>query len=234
MSNRLPSRWGPGSPPAAVVFDCDGVLIESVNIKTEAFTELFAQYPQHLAAIVDHHQTHLGISRFEKFEWIYRELLGRELADDESVALGSKFSELVFDRTLRCPEVPGAGTTLSILHEAGVALFVASGTPQDELESIIAARGWELLFDGIHGSPRTKTQILGSIAEACSVAPSSLAFVGDGWSDYQAALGTGATFILRETVAQTDRFSDFRGARVPNLIGLQELLPNLHMRSFDG
>ena len=178
MSNRLPPSWSPGRTPAAIVFDCDGVLIESVDIKTEAFTELFAEYPQHHAAIVDHHQTHLGISRFEKFEWIYRELLGRELTDDESVALGSKFSEPVFDRTGRCPEV-------------------------------------------------------GSIAEACSVTPSSLVFVGDGWSDYQAALGTGATFILRETVAQADRFSDFRGARGPNLVGLQELLHDLRMQSSD-
>ena len=44
----------------AVVFDFDGVIIESGDIKTEAFLELFAAYPEHLPAIKRHHLDHLA------------------------------------------------------------------------------------------------------------------------------------------------------------------------------
>jgi phosphoglycolate phosphatase-like HAD superfamily hydrolase len=210
--------------PAAVVFDCDGVLIESVEIKTEAFVALFADYPEHLDAIARHHQTHLGISRFEKFEWIHRELLGHELDADESAELGRRFSRLVFERAVRCPEVPGASETLEGLHDAGVPLFIASGTPQEELERLIAARGWHALFRHIHGSPDTKPRILSGISRALDCSPGAMVFVGDGRSDLDAARETGVRFLLRETPAQAEHLADYDGPRAADLRGLADRL----------
>jgi len=214
--------------PAAVVFDCDGVLIESVDIKTAAFADLFCDYPEHGAAITEHHLAHLGISRFEKFSWIYRELLHRELSDADRVALGRRFSDLVTQGARSCPEVNGASGTLAALHDRAVPLFIASGTPQAELDGVIAARGWTRLFDGIYGSPAAKPEILAKIAHTVGSTPSQLVFVGDGWSDYEAAQATGATFVLRETAAQADRFLGYRGARIEDLEDFVTRLPELH------
>jgi len=217
------------SRPAAVVFDCDGVLIESVAAKSAAFVELFANHPEHAEAIADHHLTHLGISRFEKFRWIYRELLERELSDAQSEALGHRFSELVASVARTCPEVPGAGTTLTALHYSGIPLFVASGTPQAELEEVIAHRGWTELFAAIYGSPRTKPEMLSAIAATVDSAPSRLLFVGDGASDLEAARQAGSHFVWRETEAQRERFRDYEGARIGDLedfvARLSELMP---------
>jgi phosphoglycolate phosphatase-like HAD superfamily hydrolase len=222
---------GQDSPerPAAVVFDCDGVLIESVEIKTEAFVELFADHPEHHEAIARHHQTHLGISRFAKFEWIYRELLDFDLEGGESAELGRRFSKLVFARTVACPEVPGTVETLEALHGAGVPLFIASGTPQAELRRLIAARGWGAYFRGIHGSPRTKPSILESIAQALHCSPEAMVFVGDGRTDLEAARETGTRFVLRETPAQAAFFTDYDGPRVADLRGLPD-----HLTAPDG
>lgn len=210
--------------PAAVVFDCDGVLIESIEIKTEAFLELFADHPEHHAAIARHHQTHLGISRFEKFAWIYRELLGYELEPGESEELGLRYSKLVFERAVACPEVPGAGEALATLHAAGMPLFIASGTPQEELERLLAARGWRQYFRSIHGSPRTKPSILRDVARALHCAMETVVFVGDGRSDLEAAQETGAAFVLRETAAQADLLADYTGPRRADLRGLVTFL----------
>lgn len=219
----VPSDAGPLGL-AAVVFDCDGVLIESVDIKTEAFLEVFADHPEHREAILRHHQAHLGVSRFEKFAWFHRELLGRELGAAESAALGRRYSELVFERAVRCPEVPGAGETLTALQAAGVPLFIASGTPQEELERLIAARGWSERFQGIHGSPRTKPSILRGIAEELACPTEGLVFLGDGRSDFEAAREVGARFILRETPPQAPLLTGFQGPRRADLRGLAALL----------
>jgi len=203
--------------PAAVVFDCDGVLLESVEIKNNAFRELFADHPQHLEAIERHHQQHLGISRYEKFRWIYRELLKRNLSAAESAELGRRFEQLVSRAMESCPEVPGAAATLAKLAELGLPLFVASGTPQGELEAILEARAWSHYFTQIHGSPQSKPEILNGIARLLETPLRRLLFVGDGESDHQAALETGVRFVLRETAAQRERFIDYAGPRVTDL-----------------
>lgn len=213
MATTSPNR----EQPAAVVFDCDGVLLESVEIKNNAFRQLFADHPQQLDAIERHHQQHLGISRYEKFRWIYHELLECELDAAESAELGRRFEEIVGRAMQECPEVPGTAIALAELTRLGIPLFVASGTPQGELEAILEARSWGHHFAEIHGSPRKKPEILNSIARLLETPPGQLLFVGDGESDHQAALETGVRFVLRETPAQRERFIDYAGPRVADL-----------------
>lgn len=210
--------------PAVVVFDYDGVLTETGEVKVAAFRKLFAEHPRHLDAIVRHHLDHLGVSRFEKFDWIYRELLGRPLDRPTRDRLGRRFSELVVGASSDCPEVAGATRCLEALHAEGVPLHVASGIPEEELTALITGRGWSPYFDGVHGSPRSKSEILGGILDRHAVAADRVVFVGDGWSDYQAARATGVRFVLRETPEQRDRFRGVDVARIADLHPLPELL----------
>lgn len=71
---RRPER---GSPPTeAVIFDFDGVIVESADIKTEAFIALYKEHgAQAVAAAVAHHQANGGISRRKKIRHIHREHL---------------------------------------------------------------------------------------------------------------------------------------------------------------
>src|SRR5688500_2811176 len=101
---------------AAVAFDFDGVILESSDIKTEAFVELFAHHGAAVAeGVREHHLARLGVSRFRKFEWIYEHLLGRKITDEESAELGDRFNALVIRRVLDCPMVRGAREALAAL-----------------------------------------------------------------------------------------------------------------------
>ena len=67
-----------------IVFDCDGVILESVDAKTKAF----AQVAEPLGAeardrLVLYHTLHGGVSRREKFAWLYREVFHREITHEE-------------------------------------------------------------------------------------------------------------------------------------------------------
>ncbi len=207
----------------AVVFDFDGVILESAEIKTEAFLELFAAYPEHREAILRHHYEHLGISRFEKFAWIYRNLLGRELDGAESRRLGEAYSALVLERVLVCPPVPGALELLADLR-GRLRAFVASGTPQLELEEIVERRGLAPFFEEVRGAPETKEAIVRGLLERHHLAPTAVLMVGDGLSDYRAALAAGVRFVARESDHQ-----DFGGAEVRRIADLAQLRPLLGM-----
>ena len=93
----------------AIVFDFDGVLVESVEVKTRAFARLFAgETPEAVERIVTYHRQHGGISRFEKFETIYRDLLKRPLSEEIFHALCEQFSRLVVEEVVAAPWVEGA------------------------------------------------------------------------------------------------------------------------------
>jgi phosphoglycolate phosphatase-like HAD superfamily hydrolase len=182
----------------AVVFDFDGVILESADIKTDAFVELFAHRPEHQEAIRAHHLDNLGISRFEKFAWIYENLFCEQLTAEASDALGAQFSALVFDKVLACPFVAGAESALDSL-KGRVPLYVASGTPHEELLRIIEQRALGRYFEGVHGSPRKKSDVLAEVAARHGLACDQVVMVGDGETDFRAAQEAGSRFYARRT-----------------------------------
>lgn len=196
------TRTPPDTKYKAIVFDFDGVILESAEIKTHGFRELFAHEPEHLDAIVRHHLDNLGISRFKKFEWVYRNLLRRPLPAAKAKQLGERYSALVYERALRCPMVPGAKQLLEGLH-GKLPLFVASGTPQEELSRIVEHRSLGRYFVEVCGSPESKESILLRLLAKHQLARSETVMVGDGLSDLEAAESTGIGFVGRVNGEQT-------------------------------
>jgi phosphoglycolate phosphatase-like HAD superfamily hydrolase len=200
----------------AVVFDFDGVILESADIKTRAFLALYAAYPEKLPAIREYHLNHVGISRYVKFEYIQGEILGLHYTDADRARLSAEFERLTLEQILRCPEVPGAA---QLLRQLGgrVLRVVASGTPHEELQKIVAHRGMSGWFDEVWGTPRTKPEILLDVLTRHHLPPQRVLMVGDGMSDYQAARETGVRFLARETDAV------FEGLPVEKVRDLEEM-----------
>jgi HAD superfamily hydrolase (TIGR01549 family) len=189
----------------AVIFDFDGVLAESVDIKTEAFAKLFEpEGPEAVDAVVRYHLEHGGVSRFEKFRYMYREVLKRPLPEGEFDSLCRKFEQLVLEGVIAAPEVNGATECLKGL-KGKAKLFIVSGTPVGEIRLIAKARKIEHFFDGIYGSPEGKAELIRKVLGAEGLDPGEVVFVGDSMTDYEAAMETGTGFIARAT-HETEEF----------------------------
>lgn len=214
------------SVPTVLVFDFDGVIIESADIKTRAFRDLFSAYPDHMDAIVAYHEANAGISRFKKIRHIHKHFLGKPLADQEEQKLGERFATLVVKEVLRCPFVPGALELLRACSRTH-ALFVASGTPEEELRRLVEARGLAGLFREVCGSPKTKDAILEDILAVTKAPRTSILFVGDGLSDYEAASAAGVAFIGRVRPASRNLFEPFGVPVVEDLFDLGRMLEGL-------
>jgi phosphoglycolate phosphatase-like HAD superfamily hydrolase len=181
--------------PKAIIFDFDGVILDSADIKLRAYTTVYKdEDPAKLRKLVEHAQLHGGVTRRIKFEHYERELFGRS-GDAETVdALCRRYSEIVFDAVLRCPFIEGAQQLLE--HAAGkVAMHVVSGTPHDELRHIIEARGLSHFFHTICGAPAEKRIAFDTIVKDEGCDRSRVLAVGDSMTEYEAARDAGIGFL---------------------------------------
>ncbi len=180
----------------AIVFDFDGVLCESVEIKTQAFRKLFASHPERLEEVIDFHMRNGGLSRFAKFEIIYRDILKKPLPEEEMARLAREFVVYSREAVIAAPMVRGA---MEFLEEYSrkILLFVASGTPETEMVEIVKAKGLGAYFRGVFGSPRLKADIVRTIFEQYALKAAEVIFVGDSLTDHAAAQQTGLFFVGR-------------------------------------
>ena len=80
-----------------VIFDFDGVILESVSVKTDAFRSLFSFVPDHIDEIIEYHLSHGGVSRFDKFRFIYQDILKKDLSEEQFNFLSEEFAKLVYN-----------------------------------------------------------------------------------------------------------------------------------------
>jgi len=182
---------------SCIIFDCDGVILESVSVKTRAFARLAEPFgAEAVDRLVMYHTAHGGVSRYKKFEWLYREVLGREITQEELADLGRRFAEIAFEEVCRCDLVPGIEEVLRSRH-GRTPMYVCSGAPQEELRTVLQRRGLDRYFAGIYGSPPAKTELLREIIRLAGVDPASAVMVGDSVTDLDAAEAVGTRFYGR-------------------------------------
>ncbi len=208
----------------AVIFDLDGVIIESAEIKTRAFELLFADYPDKVPEFIAYHKKNAGISRYLKFRHFYEKILGQELSVEKEAELGERFSQIVLEQILKAPFVPGAIEFLS-RNKDHYYFFIASGTPEEELQNIIAYRQLSHFFREIHGTPKQKTDIIEDILDRYFFEREEGVFIGDAQSDRVAAEKAGVSFIARITPGD-DHLQDCRW-QANDLTTLDSILENI-------
>lgn len=202
----------------AVFLDFDGVVVESADIKTEAFGRMFSS--ESLSArkrIARYHAEHMGVSRHVKFRHIYKTILRRPLGAAGERKLGRDFSRLVKDRVVNCPFVLGAERFLARWSDQA-ALHLVSGTPQIELRNIVAWRGLTKYFRGVYGSPRTKSDIVKELLRRGKYDRRRVVFVGDAMTDLREAARAEILFVGR--AVRASHFHPFRPPVVQDLVSL--------------
>ena len=207
----------------AIVLDFDGVILESNHVKAETFRRLFSHYPQHAEAIVKLHRDHGGMPRQEKLRIICEDIIGRPVDREGIRRLSKEFGRLADDAMMACPFTPGALEFLQTYSDV-CPLFIATGTPEDEMQPLIERRGLAQLFAGVYGSPRDKAAILRDVMSENGWRPSQIIFVGDSIDDYKGAHATGVPFVGRIAPGKADTFT---GTNIGLIV---ESLVELHQR----
>ena len=192
----------------AIIFDFDGVLAESVNVKGDAFVALYKEEPQSVQKqVLDYHQKHGGVTRYDKIRYYEETLCNRAVNEQRVEEIAQQFSDIVEEGVIRSPWVDGAQEFLEIHYQA-MPFYIASATPEEELIRIVKARNMDYYFKGVYGAPIKKHEHIGKVMEDHNFSPAEIVMIGDAMTDYDAAKVTGTHFIGRRLPNKASPFPD--------------------------
>jgi phosphoglycolate phosphatase-like HAD superfamily hydrolase len=201
---------------AMIVFwDFDGVIKESIYIKTKAFVKLFEPYGTEIAEKVRlHHEMNGGMSRFKKIP-VYLGYAGIDSTSEIVDQLCADFANLVVKGVIEADWVPGAEDYIRSNRHKQIFILV-SATPQEELESIIEALHMENDFKQIFGAPVTKEYAVKTVLQQLGIEKNEAIFVGDATADRDAAMANNIPFLLRRHDTNQVIFLGYTGPAIDN------------------
>lgn len=208
------------------VFDCDGVVLDSNKIKTNAFYQSCLPYGESAAlAMVEYHVLNGGVSRFKKFSYFLENIVPKiepKFKGPTLEQLLDSYARIVEAGLLSCSAVAGLAELRKQYKK--VKWLIVSGGDQYELRSIFFQRGLDDIFDGgIFGSPDTKEVILKRELISNNIIKPAV-FFGDSRYDYLAASGADLDFIFVSEWTEFPQWREFiLSAGVPVIDSISSL-----------
>jgi phosphoglycolate phosphatase-like HAD superfamily hydrolase len=193
-----------------VFWDFDGVIKDSVNVKSLGYENLFSSFGKKVVARVNqHHKVHGGISRFEKIP-LYLSWAGQPSNPVRVQEYCERFSKLVLQAVIDSPWVLGVQEYLKF-NNSRQCFILITGTPQEEIEQILKALELTSCFREVHGAPKKKAVVIKDVLKRLNYLSDQAMVVGDSGTDLQAARENKVSFLLRKTPFNQDLQKQFQG-----------------------
>ncbi|MFE7660969.1 HAD family hydrolase [Streptomyces celluloflavus] len=187
----------------AVVFDLDGVLVDSNELKVDCVRDALAAFgPELVDPFVDEFRRTFGRTRREHFLAFHRDYLGgRNTGRDEDfepfyARYAGDYAALLGERYAKAPLCAHADRLVPALAARGVPLYVATGTLTPEAERLLGWHGLLDAFRGVLGGEEPKARRLSGVVAGTGAAPHRTVLLGDSRQDLLAAGAAGTAFVL--------------------------------------
>ena len=200
----------------SVFWDFDGVIKDSVMVKSAGYEKLFLPFGENVVKQVNqHHNAHGGISRYEKMP-LYLSWAGEPADPIQVQEFCDRFSNLVQQAVIDSPWVPGVYEYFRS-HYTKQCFVLITGTPQNEIEQILHALDIAHYFQDVSGAPKTKTIMVKDVLERLHCPPEQALVIGDSGTDLKAAEENNVAFLLRRTPLNQELQKQFQGSSFENL-----------------
>jgi HAD superfamily hydrolase (TIGR01549 family) len=199
-----------------IIFDFDGVILDSMPIRDYGFREIFKDFDSKLVdSLIEYHNQNGGLSRFHKIKYFYNNLLNKEIAEEKILELSSEFSKIMknklADKNLLISE------TVEFIKNnyKKYNLHIASGSEDKELNYLCKELEIRDFFISINGSPTKKSKIIEKILKENNYEKNKTILIGDSINDYEASKANGIEFYgfnnkSLESIPNTFYIDEFR------------------------
>ena len=180
----------------SILFDFDGVIVDSEDIRVMGFKEIFKNEKQaNIDKLIEYHLQNGGISRYEKFKWYYKHILKEPIENDTIDRLGERFKRLMLNNMSNKKIL--INETLDFIKYISriIPIHVVSGSDQAELREICRMLNIDEYFTSITGSPKKKSILIKNLLKKYAYDSSKVIYIGDSLIDLKSSKSNKLTFI---------------------------------------
>jgi HAD superfamily hydrolase (TIGR01549 family) len=182
----------------AFIFDFDGVIVDSTNVKRDCFLQFYRRWPEHFNHMQKYTESAKGTSRYDQFkELLKKQNIAEPLWEKKLAEYSLEFSLLTKKFVAEAALVDGILEFLSFLNRKKIPVAVVSNTPHEELIYLIKLKNLETYFEFIFGATKEKRKVenLNTILSHKNFPLKQSVLIGDTVEDFKAAQKVGISLL---------------------------------------
>lgn len=204
-----------------LIFDFDGVLADTNEIRIQGFQMIFQNYPaDEVAQMLAFARRNGGVSRYDKIRHFFNHIRGEDIDEDQVNRWAQEYSLAVKQAVIDAEPVAGSLAFLERYHRR-FPFGLISASDQAELRDVCRQRRIDRYFVEILGSPAEKIENIQRLLNGQGWKADQCLFIGDTQNDLSAARRAGVDFLGRHsgmvdwtTFPGVEAFTDFGELRV--------------------
>ena len=190
----------------AILWDFDGVLMDSMPTRDRGFLEVLKDYPPYeVDALMVYHRKNGGLSRYVKFRYFFETIRNESITDEQIQKLAISFSAIMRSLLVNPSLLIKPAIKFVENNHLHIPMFIVSGSDQEELRFLCKEMNIVSYFKGIFGSPVPKTKLVEQVLQQNNFIGSSCILIGDSINDYEAAVKNGLHFMAYNNDALKDK-----------------------------
>ena len=178
-----------------VLWDFDGVILDSMKVRDWGFEEIFKDFDQELIdQLLAFHRANGGLSRYVKIRYFFEEILNRTISEDEVLKYAESFSFLMKRELTNSENLILDALGFIQNNYQHYNFHIVSGSDQKELRFLNKELGIKQYFKSIHGSPTPKTFLVKTLIKENNYNAKNIILIGDSINDFEAASANDISF----------------------------------------
>jgi len=171
-----------------ILFDFDGVIIDSMDVRDYGFRTIVQEHDKALVdKFIEYHRYNAGLSRYVKIRYFYEEMLGQSISEERVNELASQFSDIMRERLVTRDVIIQETVDFIESIYKDIPLHIVSGSDERELNFLCKSLGLDKYFITIEGSPTPKNDLVANIMDEYRYDSKETILIGDSINDYEAA-----------------------------------------------
>lgn len=182
-----------------IFLDFDGVIMDSMTLKFEAYRLAFDEFGFDPDALHKQQLLYAGLSRSRAVPLMYEALSGRAMPAEAQARVLRRFAEEDLRLRPQMRLLPGVKAFLQEAERRRVPLAVVTGTPQEVIDGTVDLFDLREFFREVHGYPPAKPEHLQGLLDRHGLRAEETIYVGDAVVDQKSAAAVGIPFVAVNT-----------------------------------
>jgi phosphoglycolate phosphatase-like HAD superfamily hydrolase len=172
----------------AILWDFDGVLMNSNPVRDKGFERVLADYPaEQVEALMSYHRRNGGLSRYVKFRYFFEEVRKEAVTDEQILSLAERFTVIMKQELVNPSLLIEDSLAFVRRFSKDIPMHIVSGSDQAELRYLCSQMNIASFFKSIHGSPIAKTELVDGLIKQFGYDRNRVVLIGDAGNDADAA-----------------------------------------------